>query len=113
MQVERSVLQPADARSVVDGQTTAEWRAQTEKDSCDIRLTIGAMGVTVVSGWSKEVAVYWFAGADAGQIGAGGCIWLVLDREPSERKDEEKRGEEWVKLHGLTGTGVSWKKKRS
>ena len=32
------------------------------------------MGVTVVSGGSKEVAVYGFAGADAGQMGAGGCI---------------------------------------
>lgn len=54
-----------------------------------------AMGVTVVSGGSEEVAVYGFAGADAGQIGAGGCRRLLLDRisvKERTRRAEVKNG---------------------
>lgn len=53
------------------------------------------MGVTVVSGGSEEVAVYGFAGADAGQIGAGGCRRLLLDRisvKERTRRAEVKNG---------------------
>lgn len=63
----------------MDGRTTVGLPDQLKKMvKCESDKR--AMGVTVVSGGSKEVAVYGFAGADAGQIGAGGCRRLLLDR---------------------------------